>query len=155
MANGRFPQLKGGLMLSAILLMGAVSLIFYAALKTQKTAAEFAQRNILHFEAKVMRELFLHDYFALPPAERPEEGTEEFNIGTLHFRNEDTLMIQVTIGDVTVSLDMLPTEVAQLDTYEEATETSEITEGSSSTETFETSEDGAILETEESFGVAN
>lgn len=122
-------------MLSAILFIGAISLLFYGLLQTQRMTAEFAQRNIHHFEAKVMKEIFLHDYLAIPPQERPKEMTMVFNIGTLRFENKDRFKIQVMIEGKTLTFQVSTFELAQLDDFEETTVT---TETSSETETHST-----------------
>ena len=58
MPNGRFPKHNGGILLTAILMVGMMSMLLLFLLSNYRTAAEFSSRTRRYYEMQIMTELF-------------------------------------------------------------------------------------------------
>ena len=77
MVNGRFLH-KGGIFLSAMMLIHLLSLMLLTVLENTRTTTDFYIKTLHMYEARIMKELFLADYQRLTYA---EQGSVNYNVG--------------------------------------------------------------------------
>lgn len=125
MVNGRSPKPRGGMMFSAILFLSLVTLLMYFVLNDYYLNGTFNKRTEELYQAKLMKELFLHDHFKKLPEERSDSGTVNFNTGRIkyYFRGAD-LVVSVFTAERVFGFEIHPAELQQLETQETTVDSS-------------------------------
>lgn len=112
-------------MFSAILFLSLVTLLMYFILNDYYLNGTFSKRTEELYQAKLMKEIFLHDHFKKPLEERSDSGTVNFNTGRIkyYFRG-DNLIVSVFTAERVFGFEIHPAELQQLETQETTTESS-------------------------------
>lgn len=93
MENGRFRKYRGGILLSAVLLVMVVSSLSLAVLYNHQNAVLFSLRTQKFYVAKTMYLMTWKNYCDLSEKERPKTGTVSFNTGTVTYRKSGNTLI--------------------------------------------------------------
>ncbi|OTN77757.1 hypothetical protein A5886_002858 [Enterococcus sp. 8G7_MSG3316] len=118
MGNGRSIQYKGGVLLTALLLIQLLSLMLITVLESSRATTDFYHKTIQRYEAAIMSELFWSGY----EADRdPEQGSRQFNTGRLTYEKKgEQVVIHCQIGARSFTFYYtLPLEIHKIDTDSE------------------------------------
>ncbi len=99
MPNGRSQKNKGGILLTAVFSVFIMSILLLFLMDDMRILTDFSYRTRCVYEMKIMKELFLTDYLALPEENRAERGEVTYTSGTLNYQLEkDELKITALVN---------------------------------------------------------
>ncbi|WP_312542761.1 competence type IV pilus minor pilin ComGG [Enterococcus sp.] len=118
MGNGRSIRYKGGILLTALLLIQLLSLMLITVLESSRTTTDFYHKTIQRYEASIMSELFWAEYQSVL---YPKSGTRRFNTGELTYESRgEQVVITCRVGTRTFTFHYAqPPETPEIDTDEE------------------------------------
>lgn len=99
MPNGPSRHYKGGILLITavtVVVMSALLLFFTDDLKI---TANFSYQTQCIYKMKIMKELFLTDYFAISEEKRPASGEVTYTTGSLMYECQEKQLKITTIVD--------------------------------------------------------
>jgi hypothetical protein len=118
LGNGRSIRYKGGILLTALLLIQLLSLMLITVLESSRTTTDFYHKTIQRYEASIMSELFWAEYQSVL---YPKSGTRQFNTGELTYESRgEQVVITCRVGTRTFTFYYAqPLETPEIDTDEE------------------------------------
>lgn len=91
MANGRFLNYQGGILITAIFTIGLLSTFLFFLIGNYRNAVEFSTRTRRYYEMRIMTELFLKDYSEITHG--TTSGSAHYNTGDIQYIMQDNQLI--------------------------------------------------------------
>lgn len=86
MVIGKSNKHQGGILLSAVMMVGLVSLLFLTVIENTKLTTDFSVKTLHFYQAKIMSELFWQDY---QKTEMLSKGEAVYNTGKIFYEEKD------------------------------------------------------------------
>lgn len=85
MVNGQSRKYQGSVFILAILTISLLSLLFLSMAQNARITTLFTGRSKRYYEMAIMKELFLAEYVAIPPAQRASSGEIFYSTGSVSY----------------------------------------------------------------------
>lgn len=85
MVNGQSLKHQGSVFILAILTISLLSLLFLSMAQNARITTLFTGRSKRYYEMAIMKELFLAEYVAIPPAQRASSGEMFYSTGSVSY----------------------------------------------------------------------
>ena len=85
MVNGQSRKHQGSVFILAILTISLLSLLFLSMAQNARITTLFTGRSKRYYEMAIMKELFLAEYVATPPAQRASSGEIFYSTGSISY----------------------------------------------------------------------
>ena len=85
MVNGQSLKHQGSVFILAILTISLLSLLFLSMAQNARITTLFTGRSKRYYEMAIMKELFLAEYVATPPAQRASSGKIFYSTGSVSY----------------------------------------------------------------------
>ena len=85
MVNGQSLKHQGSVFILAILTISLLSLLFLSMAQNARITTLFTGRSKRYYEMAIMKELFLAEYVATPPAQRASSGEIFYSTGSVSY----------------------------------------------------------------------
>lgn len=85
MVNGQSRKHQGSVFILAILTISLLSLLFLSMAQNARITTLFTGRSKRYYEMAIMKELFLAEYVATPPAQRESSGEIFYSTGSVSY----------------------------------------------------------------------
>ena len=85
MVNGQSRKHQGSVFILAILTISLLSLLFLSMAQNARITTLFTGRSKRYYEMAIMKELFLAEYVATPPAQRVSSGEIFYSTGSVSY----------------------------------------------------------------------
>lgn len=85
MVNGQSRKHQGSVFILAILTISLLSLLFLSMAQNARITTLFTGRSKRYYEMAIMKELFLAEYVATPPAQRASSGEIFYSTGSVSY----------------------------------------------------------------------
>ena len=85
MVNGQSRKHQGSVFILAILTISLLSLLFLSMAQNARITTLFTGRSKRYYEMAIMKELFLAEYVAIPPAQRASSGEMFYSTGSVSY----------------------------------------------------------------------
>lgn len=100
MGSGQSEKHEGGVLLTAVFTVVIMSVLLLFLSENYRLQAQFTRRTREYYEIRIIRELFLTDYQALPESKRPKKGEAIYNQGKLSYEQKNSqLSLIVNVGE--------------------------------------------------------
>lgn len=94
LANGRFPNHnhRGSIFILAIVTLAMFTFFYLSLAENYQLSVYMTNRNTQYYKMKLMKELFLSEYLAIPEEERPNQGVYHYTSGEVSFTKNETVL---------------------------------------------------------------
>ncbi|MFC4697297.1 competence type IV pilus minor pilin ComGG [Enterococcus aquimarinus] len=128
MVNGQSRKYQGSVFILAILTISLLSLLFLSMAQNARITTLFTGRSKRYYEMAIMKELFLAEYVATPPAQRASSGEIFYSTGSVSYVYQAPyLLMTASTSDYQKKFEVVIEEVDGQDETEETVESKQIT----------------------------
>ncbi|MCC9273285.1 MAG: hypothetical protein K8V42_03225 [Enterococcus aquimarinus] len=128
MVNGQSRKHQGSVFILAILTISLLSLLFLSMAQNARITTLFTGRSKRYYEMAIMKELFLAEYVAIPPAQRASSGEVFYSTGSVSYVYQAPyLRMTASTSDYQKKFEVVIEEVDGQDETEETVESKQIT----------------------------
>ena len=128
MVNGQSRKHQGSVFILAILTISLLSLLFLSMAQNARITTLFTGRSKRYYEMAIMKELFLAEYVAIPPAQRASSGEMFYSTGSVSYVYQSPyLRMTASTSDYQKKFEVVIEEVDGQDETEETVESKQIT----------------------------
>ena len=128
MVNGQSRKHQGSVFILAILTISLLSLLFLSMAQNARITTLFTGRSKRYYEMAIMKELFLAEYVAIPPAQRASSGEVFYSTGSVSYVYQSPyLRMTASTSDYQKKFEVVIEEVDGQDETEETVESKQIT----------------------------
>ena len=127
MVNGQSRKHQGSVFILAILTISLLSLLFLSMAQNARITTLFTGRSKRYYEMAIMKELFLAEYVATPPAQRASSGEIFYSTGSVSYVYQAPyLLMTAATSDYQKKFEVVIEEVDGQDETEETVESKQI-----------------------------
>lgn len=127
MVNGQSRKHQGSVFILAILTISLLSLLFLSMAQNARITTLFTGRSKRYYEMAIMKELFLAEYVATPPAQRASSGEIFYSTGSISYVYQAPyLLMTASTSDYQKKFEVVIEEVDGQDETEETVESKQI-----------------------------
>lgn len=128
MVNGQSRKHQGSVFILAILTISLLSLLFLSMAQNARITTLFTGRSKRYYEMAIMKELFLAEYVAIPPAQRASSGEIFYSTGSVSYVYQAPyLRMTASTSDYQKKFEVVIEEVEGQEETEETVESKQIT----------------------------
>lgn len=128
MVNGQSRKHQGSVFILAILTISLLSLLFLSMAQNARITTLFTGRSKRYYEMAIMKELFLAEYVATPPAQRASSGEIFYSTGSVSYVYQAPyLLMTASTSDYQKKFEVVIEEVDGQEETEETVESKQIT----------------------------
>ena len=128
MVNGQSLKHQGSVFILAILTISLLSLLFLSMAQNARITTLFTGRSKRYYEMAIMKELFLAEYVATPPAQRASSGEMFYSTGSVSYVYQAPyLLMTASTSDYQKKFEVVIEEVEGQEETEETVESKQIT----------------------------
>ena len=128
MVNGQSRKHQGSVFILAILTISLLSLLFLSMAQNARITTLFTGRSKRYYEMAIMKELFLAEYVATPPAQRASSGEIFYSTGSVSYVYQAPyLLMTASTLDYQKKFEVVIEEVDGQEETEETVESKQIT----------------------------
>ena len=128
MVNGQSRKYQGSVFILAILTISLLSLLFLSMAQNARITTLFTGRSKRYYEMAIMKELFLAEYVATPPAQRASSGEIFYSTGSVSYVYQAPyLLMTASTSDYQKKFEVVIEEVEGQEETEETVESKQIT----------------------------
>ena len=128
MVNGQSRKYQGSVFILAILTISLLSLLFLSMAQNARITTLFTGRSKRYYEMAIMKELFLAEYVATPPAQRASSGEIFYSTGSISYVYQAPyLLMTASTSDYQKKFEVVIEEVDGQEETEETVESKQIT----------------------------
>ena len=128
MVNGQSRKHQGSVFILAILTISLLSLLFLSMAQNARITTLFTGRSKRYYEMAIMKELFLAEYVATPPAQRASSGEIFYSTGSVSYVYQAPyLRMTASTSDYQKKFEVVIEEVDGQEETEETVESKQIT----------------------------
>ena len=128
MVNGQSLKHQGSVFILAILTISLLSLLFLSMAQNARITTLFTGRSKRYYEMAIMKELFLAEYVATPPAQRASSGEIFYSTGSISYVYQAPyLLMTASTSDYQKKFEVVIEEVDGQEETEETVESKQIT----------------------------
>lgn len=128
MVNGQSRKHQGSVFILAILTISLLSLLFLSMAQNARITTLFTGRSKRYYEMAIMKELFLAEYVAIPPAQRASSGEVFYSTGSVSYVYQAPyLRMTASTSDYQKKFEVVIEEVDGQQETEETVESKQIT----------------------------
>ena len=128
MVNGQSLKHQGSVFILAILTISLLSLLFLSMAQNARITTLFTGRSKRYYEMAIMKELFLAEYVATPPAQRESSGEIFYSTGSVSYVYQAPyLRMTASTSDYQKKFEVVIEEVEGQEETEETVESKQIT----------------------------
>lgn len=128
MVNGQSRKHQGSVFILAILTISLLSLLFLSMAQNARITTLFTGRSKRYYEMAIMKELFLAEYVATPPAQRASSGEIFYSTGSISYVYQAPyLLMTASTSDYQKKFEVVIEEVDGQEETEETVESKQIT----------------------------
>lgn len=128
MVNGQSRKYQGSVFILAILTISLLSLLFLSMAQNARITTLFTGRSKRYYEMAIMKELFLAEYVATPPAQRASSGEIFYSTGSVSYVYQAPyLLMTASTSDYQKKFEVVIEEVDGQEETEETVESKQIT----------------------------
>ena len=128
MVNGQSLKHQGSVFILAILTISLLSLLFLSMAQNARITTLFTGRSKRYYEMAIMKELFLAEYVATPPAQRASSGEIFYSTGSVSYVYQAPyLLMTAATSDYQKKFEVVIEEVDGQEETEETVESKQIT----------------------------
>lgn len=128
MVNGQSRKHQGSIFILAILTISLLSLLFLSMAQNARITTLFTGRSKRYYEMAIMKELFLAEYVAIPPAQRASSGEVFYSTGSVSYVYQAPyLLMTAATSDYQKKFEVVIEEVDGQEETEETVESKQIT----------------------------
>ena len=128
MVNGQSRKHQGSVFILAILTISLLSLLFLSMAQNARITTLFTGRSKRYYEMAIMKELFLAEYVAIPPAQRASSGEMFYSTGSVSYVYQAPyLRMTASTSDYQKKFEVVIEEVDGQEETEETVESKQIT----------------------------
>ena len=127
MVNGQSLKHQGSVFILAILTISLLSLLFLSMAQNARITTLFTGRSKRYYEMAIMKELFLAEYVATPPAQRASSGEIFYSTGSVSYVYQAPyLLMTASTSDYQKKFEVVIEEVDGQEETEETVESKQI-----------------------------
>lgn len=127
MVNGQSLKHQGSVFILAILTISLLSLLFLSMAQNARITTLFTGRSKRYYEMAIMKELFLAEYVATPPAQRASSGEIFYSTGSVSYVYQAPyLRMTASTSDYQKKFEVVIEEVEGQEETEETVESKQI-----------------------------
>lgn len=127
MVNGQSRKYQGSVFILAILTISLLSLLFLSMAQNARITTLFTGRSKRYYEMAIMKELFLAEYVATPPAQRASSGEIFYSTGSVSYVYQAPyLLMTASTSDYQKKFEVVIEEVDGQEETEETVESKQI-----------------------------
>lgn len=127
MVNGQSRKHQGSVFILAILTISLLSLLFLSMAQNARITTLFTGRSKRYYEMAIMKELFLAEYVATPPAQRASSGEIFYSTGSVSYVYQAPyLRMTASTSDYQKKFEVVIEEVEGQEETEETVESKQI-----------------------------
>ena len=127
MVNGQSRKHQGSVFILAILTISLLSLLFLSMAQNARITTLFTGRSKRYYEMAIMKELFLAEYVATPPAQRASSGKIFYSTGSVSYVYQAPyLLMTAATSDYQKKFEVVIEEVDGKQETEETVESKQI-----------------------------
>lgn len=127
MVNGQSRKYQGSVFILAILTISLLSLLFLSMAQNARITTLFTGRSKRYYEMAIMKELFLAEYVAIPPAQRASSGEIFYSTGSVSYVYQAPyLLMTASTSDYQKKFEVVIEEVDGQQETEETVESKQI-----------------------------
>lgn len=127
MVNGQSLKHQGSVFILAILTISLLSLLFLSMAQNARITTLFTGRSKRYYEMAIMKELFLAEYVAIPPAQRASSGEIFYSTGSVSYVYQAPyLLMTAATSDYQKKFEVVIEEVDGQQETEETVESKQI-----------------------------
>ena len=127
MVNGQSRRHQGSVFILAILTISLLSLLFLSMAQNARITTLFTGRSKRYYEMAIMKELFLAEYVATPPAQRASSGEIFYSTGSVSYVYQAPyLLMTASTSDYQKKFEVVIEEVEGQEETEETVESKQI-----------------------------
>ena len=127
MVNGQSLKHQGSVFILAILTISLLSLLFLSMAQNARITTLFTGRSKRYYEMAIMKELFLAEYVATPPAQRASSGEIFYSTGSVSYVYQAPyLLMTAATSDYQKKFEVVIEEVDGQEETEETVESKQI-----------------------------
>lgn len=127
MVNGQSHKHQGSVFILAILTISLLSLLFLSMAQNARITTLFTGRSKRYYEMAIMKELFLAEYVATPPAQRASSGKIFYSTGSVSYVYQAPyLLMTAATSDYQKKFEVVIEEVDGKQETEETVESKQI-----------------------------
>ena len=127
MVNGQSRKHQGSVFILAILTISLLSLLFLSMAQNARITTLFTGRSKRYYEMAIMKELFLAEYVAPPPAQRASSGEIFYSTGSVSYVYQAPyLLMTASTSDYQKKFEVVIEEVDGQQETEETVESKQI-----------------------------
>ena len=127
MVNGQSLKHQGSVFILAILTISLLSLLFLSMAQNARITTLFTGRSKRYYEMAIMKELFLAEYVATPPAQRASSGEIFYSTGSVSYVYQAPyLLMTAATSDYQKKFEVVIEEVDGQQETEETVESKQI-----------------------------
>lgn len=127
MVNGQSRKHQGSVFILAILTISLLSLLFLSMAQNARITTLFTGRSKRYYEMAIMKELFLAEYVATPPAQRASSGEIFYSTGSVSYVYQAPyLLMTASTSDYQKKFEVVIEEVDGQEETEETVESKQI-----------------------------
>ena len=127
MVNGQSRKHQGSVFILAILTISLLSLLFLSMAQNARITTLFTGRSKRYYEMAIMKELFLAEYVAIPPAQRASSGEIFYSTGSVSYVYQAPyLLMTAATSDYQKKFEVVIEEVDGQQETEETVESKQI-----------------------------
>lgn len=127
MVNGQSLKHQGSVFILAILTISLLSLLFLSMAQNARITTLFTGRSKRYYEMAIMKELFLAEYVATPPAQRASSGEIFYSTGSVSYVYQAPyLLMTASTSDYQKKFEVVIEEVDGQQETEETVESKQI-----------------------------
>ena len=127
MVNGQSRKHQGSVFILAILTISLLSLLFLSMAQNARITTLFTGRSKRYYEMAIMKELFLAEYVATPPAQRASSGEIFYSTGSVSYVYQAPyLLMTAATSDYQKKFEVVIEEVDGQQETEETVESKQI-----------------------------
>ena len=127
MVNGQSRKHQGSVFILAILTISLLSLLFLSMAQNARITTLFTGRSKRYYEMAIMKELFLAEYVAIPPAQRASSGEIFYSTGSVSYVYQAPyLLMTASTSDYQKKFEVVIEEVDGQQETEETVESKQI-----------------------------
>ncbi len=127
MVNGQSRKHQDSVFILAILTISLLSLLFLSMAQNARITTLFTGRSKRYYEMAIMKELFLAEYVATPPAQRASSGEIFYSTGSVSYVYQAPyLLMTASTSDYQKKFEVVIEEVDGQQETEETVESKQI-----------------------------
>ena len=127
MVNGQSLKHQGSVFILAILTISLLSLLFLSMAQNARITTLITGRSKRYYEMAIMKELFLAEYVATPPAQRASSGEIFYSTGSVSYVYQAPyLLMTASTSDYQKKFEVVIEEVDGQQETEETVESKQI-----------------------------